>query len=107
MRPVNESLSGHNQICGEANRDEYFRKNPLTGLACVAIVFIGFDLYGVLTAHLVTLSMVLSDAVLVTFIIMYFRRSAPAWFIIPLFGVVCVVESPFMFYIQPSRYPFG
>jgi hypothetical protein len=49
--------------------------------------------------------MFVGDAVLVTFLIHYLRRSALAWLVIPLFGVVFLVEAPSVFFITPSRYP--
>jgi hypothetical protein len=105
MHDIVERFVGRYQIWRDAKHEDYRRHNPLNWFVFAAFFFIGLDIYSLLTSHAITWSMLVSDAVLVTFIVLYFRRSTLAWFIIPLFGIVCLVESPFMFFIAPSRYP--
>jgi len=59
----------------------------------------------VVAAHQVVWTAALSDALLVAFLILYARHSPFAWLVIPTFGAMGLVQSPFIFFSSPPHYP--
>jgi hypothetical protein len=93
------------QLWCEQKAEESRGKNPLTWLAILVVLFIGLDIYTAVTSHYVTWRVFAGDAVLVAFLVLYMRRSPLAWLVVPIFGIVCLLESPFVFFLSPARYP--
>ncbi len=91
------------QLWCEEKAQERRGRNPLTWLAIIALILVGLDIYKVVASHHLTWLAVLSDVLLVTFLVPYVRRSCLAWIVILTFGIIGLVESPFVFFY--SRYP--
>ena len=85
--------------------DESRGKNPLTWLAILAILLIGVDLYTAVTSHHVSWAVLAGDALFVAFLVLYLRRSRFTWLIVPIVGVVFLLQPPFAFFLSPERYP--
>jgi hypothetical protein len=92
------------QLWCERKAEESRGKNPLTWLAILAVLLIGLDLYTAITLHHVSWPVLAGDVLFGAFLVLYMRRSRLAWLIVPVFGVVCLLESPFAFFLSPERY---
>jgi hypothetical protein len=66
---------------------------------------IGLDIYQVVVSHRVVWSVALSDVLLVIFLVLYTCHSRFARLAIPAFGVVGLLQSPFMFFSSAPHYP--
>jgi hypothetical protein len=93
------------QLWWREREQEQRGKNPLTWLAIVALLLIGLDIYKVVVSHHVVWSAALSDVLLVAFLVLYTCYSPFAWLAIPAFGVIGILQSPFMFFSSASHYP--
>ena len=92
------------QLWCEQKAEERRGKNPLTWLAILAVVLIGVDLYTAVTSHHVSWAVLAADALFVSFVVLYVSRSRFAWLIVPVFGIVYLLESPFALFLSPQRY---
>jgi hypothetical protein len=92
------------QLWWQEREQEQRGKNPLTWLAVVALLLIGLDIYKIVVSHHVVWSAALSDVLLVIFLVLYACHSPLAWLAIPAFGVVGLLQSPFMFLSSPPHY---
>src|SRR6266567_5254357 len=93
------------QLWCEEKAQERRGRNPLTWLAIIALILVGLDIYKVVASHHITWLAVLSDVLLVTFLVLYVRRSRLTWIVILTFGIIGLVESPFVFFYLAPRYP--
>jgi hypothetical protein len=93
------------QLWWQEKEQEQRGKNPLTWLEIVALLLIGFDIYKIVVSHHVVWSAALSDVLLVVFLVLYTCHSPFAWLAIPAFGVVGLLQSPFLFFSSAPHYP--
>jgi hypothetical protein len=93
------------QFWREEKAQEDRGKNPLSGLAIIAILLIALDVYKTVSSHHVTWRPVFNDVVLVTFLVLYLRHSRLAWLVIPIFGVLCLVQAPILYFSSAWHYP--
>jgi hypothetical protein len=93
------------QLWWQEREQEQRGRNPLTWLAFMALLLIGLDIYKVVVSHHIVWSTALSDILLLTFLVLYARHSALAWLPIPVFGVLGLLQSPFMFFSSAPEYP--
>jgi CDP-diglyceride synthetase len=93
------------QLWWREREQEQQGKNPLTWLAIVALLLIGLDIYKIVVSHHFVWSAALSNVLLVAFLVLYTCHSPFAWLAIPAFGVIGLLQSPFMFFSSASHYP--
>jgi hypothetical protein len=93
------------QFWWQAREEEQRGKNPLTWLAMFALLLIGLNVYKVVTAHHIVWTAALSDLLLVAFLVLYARHSPLAWFVIPTFGALGLLQSPFILFSSSPHYP--
>jgi hypothetical protein len=93
------------QFWWRARELEQRGKNPLTWLALIALLLLGLDIYKLVASHHVVWSAALSDLLLVVFLVLYACCSPFAWLAIPAFGVLGLLQSPFMFFSSAQHYP--
>jgi hypothetical protein len=84
----------------QENRD----KNPLSGLALVAILLLAIDIYKVASSHQLTWRPVCADVLLVAFLVLYLRHSRVAWVVIPIIGLLCLLQAPIVYFSTAWRY---
>jgi hypothetical protein len=84
------------QFWWRAREQEQRGKNPLTWLALIALLLLGLDIYKLVVSHHVVWSAAFSDVLLVGFLVLYSCRSPFAWLAIPAFGVLDLLQAPFM-----------
>ena len=92
------------QLWWQEREQEQRGKNPLTWLALIGLLLLGLDAYKVVASHHVVWSAALSDVLLVVFLVLYARHSPLAWLVIPAFGVLGVLQSPFIFFSLGPHY---
>jgi hypothetical protein len=93
------------QLWWEAREQERRGSNPLTWLAIIAVLLLGLDIYRAVAAHRVAWSAILNDVLLIVFLVLYVRDSPFAWFVVPTFGAMTLVQSPFIFFSSSAHYP--
>ena len=93
------------QLWREEKVQENRGKNPLSGLAIIAILLLALDIYKAVSSHYVTWRPVFGDVVFVTFLVLYVRHSRLAWLVIPFFGVLYLVQAPILYFSSAWRYP--
>ena len=71
------------------------------------VLFLGQDLYTLITTHQLRWTSVLSTALAVTFFILYIRRSRWAWLLMLVFAVFFIVSAPFAYTSAPPRATLG
>ena len=92
------------QLWWDAREQEQRGTNPLTWLAIIALLLIGLDIYRLVATHRAAWSGILNDVLLVAFLVLYARHSPFAWLVIPTFGAMTLLESPFIFFSSAPHY---
>jgi hypothetical protein len=83
------------QLWREERIAEREGSNPLFWFAAVAVLALAVDCYS-LARHTLPWSSVLPAILLIAFLILYLRKSPIAWWFLPLWGILILVQIPFM-----------
>ena len=80
-------------------------RNPLNIPALVLVTSIAQAVYQIATSHQVAWGAVVLLAVDIAFLLFYLRRSPWAWLVLPAWGVMALIQLPFMVVSALQRYP--
>ena len=93
------------QLWRDQKADEERGKNPLSGVAILAILLLALDVYMSVSSHHVTGDRLSTMLCLSTFLVLYLRHSRLAWLVIPIVSALCVVQAPILYFSSAWRYP--
>jgi hypothetical protein len=93
------------QLWWQAREQERRGTNPLTWLAIFALLLLGLDIYRAVATHRAGWSAIPGDVLLIAFLVLYARHSPFAWLVIPTFGAMTLLQSPFVFFSSVPHYP--
>jgi hypothetical protein len=107
MREIIERFAGRYQIWRDDVRSERVGsdKNPYVFFAVVAAVFLAWDIYKLATGHRLPWSAIPANAWFVVFIVFCVWRPKWAWVVFLLAGATMIMESPWLYTLDRSRYP--
>ena len=88
----------------EVWRDQPPQKNPLNLFAIVVGISLLQAAYDLFVKHHFTWRTLPAAALDIAFLILFFRRSPWGWFALPFWGVVILIELPFLV-VSASKYP--
>jgi predicted RND superfamily exporter protein len=100
MHEIIERFVGRYQVW----RVQRAQNNPLDFPAIIAGIGLAQIAYDVIVRHHVTWWVGFVTAIDVAFLVLYFRRSKWAWFILPVWGVMILLAFPSVFTLG-ARYP--
>ena len=82
-------------------------RNPLNIPALVLATSIAQALYQIATSHSVAWGAAVLLAVDIVFLVLYVRRSPSAWLVLPVWGVMALIQLPFAVVSSSHRYPLA
>jgi hypothetical protein len=80
-------------------------RNPLNIPALVLATSIAQALYQIATSHSMAWRAVVLLGVDIVFLVLYVRRSPSAWLVLPVWGIMALIQLPFAVVSSVHRYP--
>jgi hypothetical protein len=107
MRELVERFVGRYELWREEQRAERGgrNRNPLTLFAFVAAALVAFDVYKVFSSHHIEWRAVETNVLFIAFLVLCAWKPQWAWVMFPIWGATMVLESPWVYTLQPLRYP--
>jgi len=107
MRDVVERFVGRYQIWRDEQRAERAgpNKNPYVVFAVVAAAFLAWDIYKLATVHQLPWRSISADILFLLFIVLCVWRPEWAWVVFLIWGATMVLESPWVYTLEPYRHP--
>jgi hypothetical protein len=107
MRELIERFAGRYQIWRDEQRAERGDRNtnPLIPFACAAAALVAWDVYKIVSSHQLGWRSVEADVLFIVFLILCAWRPKWAWFMFLIWGATMVVESPWVYTLEPLRHP--
>jgi hypothetical protein len=107
MRELIDRFVGRYQIWRDEQRAERGgpHRNPLIPFAVIAAALVAWDIYKIIVSHHIEWRAGEADVLLIAFLILCVWRPEWAWVMFLIWGASAVIESPWVYSLQPYRYP--
>jgi|GEM_PF-3352334 len=107
MRELIDRFVGRYQIWRDEQRAERrdHDRNPLIPFALIAAVLVAWNIYKIIVSHHVDWRAVEVNLLFLAFLVLCVWRPEWAWVMFLIWGASAVIESPWVYALQPYRYP--
>jgi hypothetical protein len=107
MRELIDRFAGRYQIWRDEQRAERagHDRNPLIPFAVIAAVVVAWDVYKIIVSHHIEWRAAEANLLFIAFLVLCVWRPQWAWVMFLIWGASAVIESPWVYSMQPYRYP--
>jgi hypothetical protein len=107
MRELIDRLAGRYQIWRDDQRMERGgrARNPLIPFAVIAAALLAWDVYKMIISHHIEWRAAEANLLFIAFLVLCVWRPRWAWVMFLIWGASAVIESPWVYSMQPYRYP--
>ena len=107
MREIIERFTGRYQIWRDEQRADRSGpdKNPYVVFAWVAGAFLAWDIYKLATGQSLSWRSMSADAMFLAFVALCVWKPRWAWVMFLVWGTTMVIESPWVYMLEPYRHP--